>query len=108
MLFRSLAVTSDKRAAALPGIPTIGEAGLPTYQMSNWGAILAPAGTPRATIVQINAAIVQALTDAEIRQRFSGQGFEAMSSTPEVLGNLLVSEYAKYARVIKESGMKIE
>ena len=103
-----LAVTSDKRAAALPGIPTIGEAGLPTYQMSNWGAILAPAGTPRATIVQINAAIVQALTDAEIRQRFSGQGFEAMSSTPEALGNLLVSEYAKYARVIKESGMKIE
>ena len=105
---RGLAVTSDKRSAAFPGIPTIGQAGLPAYAMSNWGAILAPAGTPKATIAQINAAIVQVLTDADVRQRFSGQGFEAMSSTPEALGTLLVSEYAKYARVIKESGMKIE
>ena len=105
---RGLAVTSDKRSAAFPQIPTIGEAGLPSYQMSNWGAILAPAGTPKTTVVQINAAIVQALRDAEVRQRFSGQGFEAMSSTPDALGILLAAEYAKYAKVIKESGMKIE
>jgi tripartite-type tricarboxylate transporter receptor subunit TctC len=105
---RGLAVTSDKRSAALPGIPTIGEAGLPSYEMSNWGAILAPAGTPRAIVAQVNAAIVQALTDAEVRQRFTGQGFEAMSSTPEALGNLLASEHAKYAKVIEQSGMKIE
>lgn len=105
---KGLAVTSDKRSAAFPGVPTIGEAGLPTYEMSNWGAILVPGATPRATIAQINAAIVQALTDSEVRQRFSSQGFEAMSSTPDALGSLLVSEQAKYARVIRESGMKIE
>jgi len=76
--------------------------------MSNWGAILVPAATPKAVIAQINAAIVQALNDADVRQRFGSQGFEVISSTPEVLGTLLVSEHEKYARVIRESGMKIE
>ncbi|HTP97621.1 MAG TPA: tripartite tricarboxylate transporter substrate binding protein [Burkholderiales bacterium] len=105
---RALAVTADRRSAVLPAVPTIGEAGLPGYQMSNWGAILVPAGTPKPLIAQINAAIVQALADADVRQRFAGQGFDAMSSTPEALGSLLAAENAKYARVIKQSGMKIE
>ena len=64
--------------------------------------------TPRPVIAQINAAIVQALTGADVRQRFGSQGFEVISSKPKVLGNLLVSEQEKYARVIRESGMKIE
>jgi tripartite-type tricarboxylate transporter receptor subunit TctC len=105
---KGLAVTSDKRATAFPNLPTIGEAGLPTYEMSNWGVILAPAGTPRDIVGQVNGAIVKALADAEVRQRFAGQGFEAMSSTPEVVGRLLESEFAKYDKVIRESGMKIE
>jgi tripartite-type tricarboxylate transporter receptor subunit TctC len=105
---KGLAVTSDKRSTAFPGIPTIGEAGLPTYEMSNWGVILAPAGTPREIVALLNAAIVKALSDAEVKQRFAGQGFEAISSTPDVVGRLLESEFAKYDKVIRESGMKIE
>lgn len=105
---RALAVTSDKRSPALPHIPTIGEAGLPAYEMSNWGVILAPAGTPPAIVAQLNGAIVKALADPEVRQRFAGQGFEAMSSTPEAVGRLLEAEFAKYEKVIRESGMKIE
>ena len=105
---KALAVTSDKRSPALPNIPTIGEAGLPAYEMSNWGVILAPAGTPPALVAQINGAIVKALADPDVRQRFAGQGFEAMSSTPEVVGKLLESEFAKYEKIIRESGMKVE
>jgi tripartite-type tricarboxylate transporter receptor subunit TctC len=105
---KALAVTSDKRASAFPNLPTIGEAGLPTYEMSNWGVIVAPAGTPRDIIAQVNGAIVKALADPDVRQRFAGQGFEAMSSTPEVVGRLLESEFAKYEKVIRESGMKVE
>lgn len=105
---RGLAITGDERSAAFPNIPTIAEAGLPTYQMTNWGAILAPAGVPKALIVQINAAIVSALRNAEVRQRFASSGFDAMSSTPEALGALLQSEYVKYGKIIAESGMKID
>lgn len=105
---RALAETSGKRSAVFPNVPTIGEAGLPAYRMTNWGAILAPAGTPGAIVAQINAAIVAALKHPEVQQRFAAQGFEAGGSTPEVVGALLVSEAAKYTRVIKESGMKID
>ena len=68
--------------------------------MSNRGAILVPAAMPKTVIAQINAAIVQASTYGDVRQRFSSQGFEVVSSTPEALGSLLVSEHEKYARVI--------
>lgn len=105
---RALAETSGKRSAVFPNVPTIGEAGLRGYVMTNWGAILVPAATPRPLVLQLNAAIVNALKDPEVRARFASQGFEAGGSTPEVVGELLVTEQAKYVRVIRESGMKIE
>jgi tripartite-type tricarboxylate transporter receptor subunit TctC len=105
---KALAETSGKRSAVFPNVPTMGEAGLPAYRMTNWGAILAPAATPKAIVTQLNAAIVNALKHPEVQQRFAGQGFEAGGSTPEALGELLASEAAQYARVIKESGMKID
>jgi tripartite-type tricarboxylate transporter receptor subunit TctC len=105
---RGLAVTSDRRSAAFPNIPTIGEAGLPAYHMTNWSAILAPAGTPKDIVTRINGAIGTELKNPEVVQRFAASGFDAMSSTPEVLGKLLAAEYAKYAKIIAESGMKIE
>lgn len=105
---RALAVTAPRRAGALPNVPTIAEAGLPGYEMSNWGVILAPAGTPREVVAQVNAAIVKALADPEVKQRFAGQGFEAMSSTPEAVARLLESEFTKYERIVRESAMKIE
>jgi tripartite-type tricarboxylate transporter receptor subunit TctC len=105
---RAIAETSGKRSATFPSVPTIGEAGLAAYHMTNWGAILAPAATPRAIVGRLNAAIAEAVKNPDVKSRFNAQGFETVSSTPEALGELLVSESAKYARVIRESVMKID
>jgi tripartite-type tricarboxylate transporter receptor subunit TctC len=105
---RALGETGLKRSPLLPNMPLVAESGVAGYEMINWGAILAPAGTPRPIVVQVNAAIQDVVQNAEVRQRFNAQGFEPMGSTPEALGALLASEAAKYAKVIKESGMKID
>jgi tripartite-type tricarboxylate transporter receptor subunit TctC len=105
---RALGETGLKRSPLLPSMPLVAESGVAGYEMINWGAILAPAGTPRAIVNQVNSAIQNVVQNAEVRQRFNAQGFEPMASTPEALGELLVSEATKYARVIRESGMKIE
>jgi len=105
---RALGETGLKRSPLLPVMPLVTDSGAPGYEMINWGAILAPAGTPRPIVLQVNAAINSVVQNAEVRQRFNAQGFEPMGSTPEALGALLASEQAKYARVIRESGMKIE
>ena len=105
---RALAETGLRRSPLLPAMPLTSESGVPGYEMINWGAILAPAATARAIVNQVNAAINSVVQIADVRQRFNAQGFEPMGSTPEALGDLLVSESVKYARVIKESGMKID
>jgi tripartite-type tricarboxylate transporter receptor subunit TctC len=105
---RALAETGLKRSPLLPNMPLVTESGVPGYEMINWGAILAPAGTPRPIVNQVNGAIQSVVQNPDVRQRFNAQGFEPMASTPEALGELLASEAAKYAKVIKESGMKID
>lgn len=105
---RALAETGLRRSPMLPPMPLTSESGVPGYEMINWGAILAPAGTPRAIVNQVNAAISNVVQIPDVKQRFNAQGFEPMSSTPEALGELLVSENVKYAKVVKESGMKID
>lgn len=105
---RALSETGLKRSPLLPNMPLVAESGVAGYEMINWGAILAPAGTPRPIVSQINGAIQSVVQNPDVRQRFNAQGFEPMASTPEALGELLATEAAKYARVIKESGMKID
>lgn len=105
---RALAETTGKRSSLLPNVPTIGESGLPAYEMSNWGAILAPAGTPRPIVNVVHAAILKVLADPEVKSRFNSQGFETIGTPPETLAELLVSEYDKYAKVVKASAMKID
>lgn len=105
---RALGETGLKRSPMLPDMPLVTESGAPGYEMVNWGAILAPAATPRAIVNQVNQAIAGVVQNADVRQRFNAGGFEPMGSTPEALGAFLAAEQAKYARVIKESGMKIE
>jgi len=94
---RALAETGLKRSPLLPNMPLVAESGVAGYEMINWGAILAPAGTPRPILNQVNAAIQSVVQNPDVRQRFNAQGFEPMASTPEALGELLVSEAAKYA-----------
>jgi len=105
---RALAETGLRRSPLLPAMPLAAESGVPGYEMINWGAILAPAATPRPIVNQLNTAINDVVQNADVRQRFNAQGFEPMGSTPEALGELLASEAVKYAKLIKESGMKID
>ena len=105
---RGLAVTSAERSPLIPNLPTIAESGVPGYDVTYLSAILAPAGTPKAVVNQINAAINKALASSDVRQRFNAQGFEPVGSTPEALDQLFASEMVKYEKVIKESGMQID
>jgi tripartite-type tricarboxylate transporter receptor subunit TctC len=105
---KALAVTTAKRSALLPAVPTFAEAGMTGYETVNWSAILAPAGTPPEIVNKINASILAGLKTADVRQRLNAQGFEPLGSTPEELRMHLVGEVAKYAKAIRESGAKVD
>lgn len=105
---RGLAVTTAKRSALVPGLPTLAESGLPGYETTNWSALLAPAGTPKEIVSQINAAVLGAIRVPEIRQRFNAQGFEPVGGSPEDATAHLSGEVAKYAKAIRDSGTKID
>jgi tripartite-type tricarboxylate transporter receptor subunit TctC len=103
----ALGVTSAQRVSAAPEIPTIAEAGVPGYQADNWSGLLAPAGTPPAIVTRLHAAVVQALQDPEVKKRFVDEGGEAAPSrTPEEFGAMIKSEIRKWAKVVKDAGLK--
>jgi tripartite-type tricarboxylate transporter receptor subunit TctC len=106
---RGYGVTSAKRSAAAPELPTIAEAALPGYEADQWYGLLAPAGTPREIVGRLHAAVVQALQDPQVRQRFLNDGAEpSPHRTPEEFGALIVSDMKKWARVVKEAGIRPE
>ena len=105
---RALAVTSSHRSSALPDVPTVAESGVPGFEASSWFGVLAPAGTPREIVNKINADIVKALSAPEIRERLSGQGAEPVGNTPEQFAAYIKAESAKWAKVVKESGAKVD
>jgi len=103
---KALAVTSSRRFAALPEVPTVAESGVPGYQASSWNGISAPAKTPKAIIDRLNGEINAALAAPDVKQRLQDLGVEARASTPEALKELLVAEIAKWRAVIERA--KIE
>jgi tripartite-type tricarboxylate transporter receptor subunit TctC len=105
---RALAVTSSRRIGVAPDIPTIAESGYPDYEVVQWFFIVAPAGTPRNIVMRLNAAIVKSLAQPEVRERYAAQSVEAAASTPEALGKLIATEYAKWAAVIKRLNLKAD
>lgn len=105
---RALAVTTAKRSAVVPELPTLSESGLPGFDVSTWQAVLAPAGTPREIIVRLNAEIGRIMALPEIKERFLSFGTDAGTSTPEQLGQFLRDELAKIAKVVKDVGAKID
>jgi len=102
---RALGVTSLKRAAALPDLPAISEAGLRGYDVSVWMGIVAPAGTPPAIIAQLNRQIGALLQSPDIRERLAVQGLEAASNSPAEFRSYIASEVRKWAGVIKQAGV---
>ncbi len=102
---RALGVTTAQRFAQLPDVPTIAEAGVPGYALSNWYGILAPAATPRANITKLHAEIVRILNLPDIKERLTNQGAILVGNTPEEFAAYLRSEMATAAKIVKAAGM---
>jgi tripartite-type tricarboxylate transporter receptor subunit TctC len=105
---RALAVTSAKRALALPDLPTIAESGVPGYEVTSWNAILAPAGTPKEIITRLNTELNKIIAAPDMRQRLIDNGFEPVGGTPEQAGEKIHSEIQKWAPVVKAAGIKVD
>ncbi len=105
---RALGVTTAKRSALAPELPTIAEAGLPGFEANNWNGIVVPAKTPRTIINRLNKEFTAALTLPDIKEFLFTQGLDAAPSTPEAFGAYIKSETAKWAKVIKAAGIKVE
>jgi tripartite-type tricarboxylate transporter receptor subunit TctC len=105
---KALATGGAKRAATLPELPTIAEAGVPGYEASNWWSIAAPAGTPPAIVSRLNAEIATYLKLPETRKRFTDEGAEVDIKAPEEIRKMIASDMAKWAKVAKAAGMRVE
>jgi tripartite-type tricarboxylate transporter receptor subunit TctC len=105
---RALAVTSETRQEALPDVPSIAEAGYPDIQAGAWFAIVVPAGTPKDIITLLNQEFVKILALNDIKQRLATLGFGPVGSTPEECAALFRSESVRWAKVIREAGIKAE
>jgi tripartite-type tricarboxylate transporter receptor subunit TctC len=103
-----IGVCTPQRLPQFPDVPTISESGLPGYTFNSWFAILAPAGTPKAIVARLNAEVVKALGDAEIRHKLEDLGFAVRGSSPDELGAMTRDQLAKYGRLMKEMGITNE
>jgi len=105
---RAIGVTGAPRAAALPGIPTIAESGLPGYEIAGWLGVFAPAGTSRDIINTLNGAISKVLANPEIRKMWAASDVEIVPMTPEQFALRLHFDYERYGKLIKSSGIEIQ
>jgi tripartite-type tricarboxylate transporter receptor subunit TctC len=103
---RLLGVTSQRRSAFLPEVPTVAQA-LPGYAFESWFGLLAPAGTPAPVVERINAAMATVLASATIRERLAAQGVEPRPLTPDAFAKLIAEDYETMSRVVKVVG-KVE
>lgn len=104
---KALAVTTTQRSTVMPDVPTVAEA-LPGFEIDTWWGLVAPAGTPPEVVTQLNAAFNQALQSPEVKARFATLMAEPAPSTPQAFGDFMTRERAKYERVVKLSGAKVD
>jgi tripartite-type tricarboxylate transporter receptor subunit TctC len=105
---RALAITSAKRTALMPDLPTFAEAGLRGYEVTGWYGFLVPAGTPREIVDRLHADITKALAQAEVVQTLNASGLEAAPGTPDAFSAFLRSEIVKWSKVVKAAGAKAD
>jgi tripartite-type tricarboxylate transporter receptor subunit TctC len=105
---RALALSAPKRSPDLPDLPTFAEAGLPQYDTNAWYSMHAPAGTPSEIVRRLNSELVAILKDPDILARFRQLATEPVGNSPEELGAFVQAELAKYARIIKAAGIKLD
>ena len=105
---RALAVTGAQRSPALPNVPTLAEAGVPGYEFSGWTGLAAPAGTPRSVIDRLHAEIARISATEEARDWFAAGGAEAGMLSPDAFSDFIRAEYARWGKVIREAGIRME
>lgn len=105
---RLLGISSAKRSALLPDLPTIAEGGVPDFEAGNWYGLLAPAKTPRAVIARLNETMVKVVHDPELVRQFATQGADPVGSSPDEFSAFVRREYEKFGKVVKVAGLKVE
>jgi tripartite-type tricarboxylate transporter receptor subunit TctC len=103
---RALAVTSLRRSSAIPELPTIAESGYPGFESTSWNGLLAPAGTPATITRKLHLETVKALALPDVRAKLADLGLEGIGNSPDEFAVVIKSEIPKWAKVIKESGIK--
>ncbi len=105
---RAIAVTSAKRSALMPNLPTIAETGLPGYEVASWFGIAAPAGTPKAVVSKLNAEIMTIVKTPEMQTRLASLGAQPMTMAPEEFSGFIKSEIQKWTKVVRDSGARAD
>jgi tripartite-type tricarboxylate transporter receptor subunit TctC len=105
---RGLAVSTAKRSAFAPELPTVAEAGLSGFDVFGWNGLLAPAGTPGPVIAKLHDEIVRALKLPEVKERIATFGFDPVGNSPEEFAEFVKADIAQWAKVVKESGARVD
>jgi tripartite-type tricarboxylate transporter receptor subunit TctC len=105
---QALAVTTKTRAAALPDVPTMAEAGYPNFEATAWFGLLAPAGTPQPIVARLNKELVAILTSPEVKEKLTGMGATVVAGTPDEFGRFMADEINKWGPVVKRAKIELE
>jgi tripartite-type tricarboxylate transporter receptor subunit TctC len=105
---RALAVTTARRSASVPDLPTVAEAGVPGFEAITWHGVVVPAATPAPLVERLNRDIVSALAQPDLRERLAALGAEVRAGTPSEFADYIASEIPKWSKVVRESGARIE
>jgi tripartite-type tricarboxylate transporter receptor subunit TctC len=105
---RALAISSPKRAARLPDVPTLAETVIPDFEVYEWNGVFLPAGTPEAVVARLQAALVESLKEDDVRQRFTDLGAQVVGSTPAQFADYLKKEDSKWAEVVRKGNIKAD
>ena len=105
---RALAVTSARRSSAVPDLPTVMESGVPGYETTTWHGWLAPAGLPQDIVAKLNAELARAVRSREVLDKLSDDGGEAVAGSPEHFRNHIATEIARWRKVVRDAGIRVE
>jgi tripartite-type tricarboxylate transporter receptor subunit TctC len=105
---KALAVSGSKRSSSAPAVPTISESGVPGYEFISWNGVHAPAATPKPVTGKLNSELLRTIALPDVKEKMFGLGMDVAGGTPEEFGALVKSDIAKWAKVIREAGIKVE